>query len=190
MNVSETALPGVLLIEPRKFGDARGFFMETWRENSYREAGIQESFVQDNVSFSQYGVLRGLHFQLPRAQGKLVYCPYGEVYDVAVDIRQGSPTFGQWLGISLSADNGRQMYVPPGFAHAFCVTSEQAVFSYKCTAYYDPQGDAGVRWNDPDIGIEWPVAEPTVSDKDADTPLLKDMPADKLPVFVRARLDE
>ncbi len=183
MRVSETRLPGVLLFEPKKFGDARGYFMETWRQEAYRDAGIEDAFVQDNMSFSQQGVLRGLHFQLPHAQGKLVYCPIGEVYDVAVDIRHGSPTFGQWYGTTLSAENGQQMYVPPGFAHGFCVTSTQALFCYKCTQYYDPAGDAGIRWNDPDIGVEWPLQEVQVSAKDQSTPCLKDLSAEQLPAF-------
>lgn len=183
MNVKETDLPGVLLFEPKKFGDARGYFMETWREETYAAAGIRDKFLQDNMSFSQQGVLRGLHFQLPRAQGKLVYCPIGEVYDVAVDIRYGSPTFGQWTGVTLSAEYGQQLYIPPGFAHGFCVTSAEALFCYKCTEYYDPEGDAGIRWDDPDIGVSWPLENASVSDKDGQAPFLKDMPADKLPKY-------
>lgn len=183
MKVIETKLPGVLEFQPKKFGDARGYFMETWRDAAYKEAGLSENFVQDNMSFSQHGVLRGLHFQLPKAQGKLVYCPIGEVFDVAVDIRHGSPTFGQWVGVTLSAEAGNQLYVPPGFAHGFCVISEQALFCYKCTEYYDPVGDAGVRWNDPDLGVDWPLDAASVSDKDANTPLLKDIPAEQLPQY-------
>lgn len=183
MNIKETALPGVLEFQPRKFGDARGYFMETWRDAAYKEAGLSENFVQDNMSFSQHGVLRGLHFQLPRAQGKLVYCPIGEVFDVAVDIRHGSPTFGQWVGMTLSAEAGNQLYVPPGFAHGFCVVSEQALFCYKCTEYYDPAGDAGIRWDDPELGIKWPVDLPSISDKDSHAPLLKQLAPNKLPGY-------
>lgn len=185
MQITETKLPGVLIFEPKRFGDARGYFMETWRDSTYSEAGIGERFVQDNLSFSQRGVLRGLHFQLPEPQGKLVSCPLGAVYDVAVDIRSGSPTFMQWFGIHLSAENGLQLYIPPGYAHGFCVTSEQALFSYKCTKYYDPAGDAGIRWNDPDLGIDWPTdLDITVSDKDANAPHLHTLSSSELPSFV------
>ncbi len=183
MIVTETRLAGVLHFEPRKFGDDRGYFMETWREKTYRDAGISEHFVQDNLSFSQHGVLRGLHFQLPRAQGKLVSCPMGEVFDVAVDIRHGSPTFSHWVGVTLSASKGNQLYIPPGFAHGFCVTSKEALFSYKCTEYYDAAGDAGIRWDDAEIAIEWPLSSASVSDKDAHAPLLADVAAEQLPQY-------
>lgn len=183
MKFKETELPGVILFEPRVFGDARGYFVETWRENTYREAGIEENFVQDNQSFSQRGVLRGLHFQLPLAQGKLVSAAYGEVFDVAVDIRHGSPNFGQWVGVTLSAELGQQLYIPPGFAHGFCVTSETALFSYKCTQYYDPVGDAGIRWDDPDIGIQWPIERAEVSGKDAVAPMLRELTPEQLPSY-------
>ncbi len=183
MEVTETSLPGVLMIRPRKFGDSRGYFVETWRELNYNEAGLAESFVQDNMSFSQQGVLRGLHFQLPNPQGKLVYCPIGQVYDVAVDIRYGSPAFGQWVGVTLSSEAGNQLYIPPGFAHGFCVTSKEALFCYKCTDYYNPAGDTGIRWDDPELGIQWPIEEASISEKDSHTPFLKDVPADQLPQY-------
>ncbi|MFT6906899.1 MAG: dTDP-4-dehydrorhamnose 3,5-epimerase [Oleiphilaceae bacterium] len=166
MNVIETDLPGVLIIEPKVFGDDRGFFMETWNKERYAEAGIPTEFVQDNISFSKKGVLRGLHFQDPNPQGKLVSVLQGEVYDVAVDIRRGSPAFGKWVGVSLSSDNKRQLYVPEGFAHGFCVRSEFALFSYKCTDSYNSLAEKTLMWNDSNIGIEWPVIDPQISGKD------------------------
>ena len=181
MNIIQTALPGVLIIEPRVFGDERGFFMETWQQQRYAEAGLPERFVQDNISQSRRGILRGLHYQYPQAQGKLVYVLQGEVYDVAVDIRVGSPNFGRWTGVTLSGDNKRQFYVPPGFAHGFCVTSEIALFAYKCTEFYNPAVEGCVRWDDPGIGIAWPVKSPSLSDKDREAPLLKDISQDRLP---------
>lgn len=180
MKILPTELPGALLVEPDVFGDARGFFMETWNRDRYAQAGLAANFVQDNLSFSRKGTLRGLHFQNPQPQGKLVYVLQGEVFDVAVDIRVGSPTFGRWLGVTLSAENKRQFYVPEGFAHGFCVTSDTALFAYKCTDLYNPQTDGGVLWNDPDIGIQWPIAEPLLSDKDRRAPLLRDVPREKL----------
>ena len=182
MRVEPTELPGVLILEPRVFGDARGFFTETWHARRYAEAGLREAFVQDNLSFSQRGVLRGLHYQNPHGQGKLVYVLQGTVFDVAVDIRVGSPTFGRWVGVTLSAENRRQFWVPPGFAHGFCVTSETALFAYKCSDYYAPEHEGSVLWNDPAIGIAWPVREPTVSPKDAAAPRLADL-LDRLPRF-------
>jgi len=175
MKVTETELPGVLLVEPRIFRDHRGFFFESWSAERYRQAGIPGPFVQDNVSRSSRGVLRGLHFQNPHPQGKLVTVLEGEVFDVAVDLRVGSPTFGKWAGYYLSAENGRQLYIPEGFAHGFVVTSEFAIFSYKCTEYYRPEADRSLRWNDPEIGIEWPVKEPVLSPKDATAPLLNEL---------------
>lgn len=166
MKVTETELPGVLLIEPQRFGDSRGFFQESWHARRYADAGIPGPFVQDNLSLSGHGVLRGLHFQNPSPQGKLVSVLQGEVFDVAVDIRVGSPTFGKWTGATLSADNARQLYIPPNFAHGFCVTGDRALFAYKCTDFYDPGAEDTILWNDPDIGIDWPVAEPVVSGKD------------------------
>ena len=183
MNVRETKLPGVLLLEPDVFGDERGFFMETWSATRYEQVGIPGPFVQDNASSSSKGILRGLHFQHPKAQGKLVQILSGEVVDVAVDIRAGSPTFGQWISEVLSGTNHRQMYIPPGFAHGYCVTSETALFSYKCTDFYNPATEGGVIWNDPDLGIDWPTAEPVLSAKDMSFSRLKDIPQDKLPPF-------
>lgn len=183
MNVRETELPGVLVLEPDVFGDERGFFLETWSAKRYEDAGIPGPFVQDNVSFSTKGILRGLHYQYPQSQGKLVQILSGEVVDVAVDIRAGSPTFGKWVGEVLSGTNHRQMYIPSGFAHGYCVTSETALFSYKCTDFYSPATEGGIIWNDPDLGIDWPVEEPLLSPKDADYPRLKDVAQDKLPPF-------
>jgi dTDP-4-dehydrorhamnose 3,5-epimerase len=181
MNVKETKLPGVLVLEPDVFSDERGFFLETWNSTRYEKAGIKGPFVQDNISFSKRGALRGLHFQYPQSQGKLVQVLSGEVVDVAVDIRKGSPTFGQWISEVLSGANHRQMYIPPGFAHGYCVTSETAVFSYKCTDFYNPGSEGGIIWNDPDINIDWPMEEPILSSKDADYPRLKDIRPEKLP---------
>jgi dTDP-4-dehydrorhamnose 3,5-epimerase len=183
MKITKTKLSGVLVIEPDVFGDARGFFIETFSSKRYEEAGLKLPFVQDNVSFSTKGILRGLHFQNPHAQGKLVQVLAGEVFDAAVDIRAGSPTFGQWFGEKLSAENHKQMYVPPGFAHGFCVLSNTALFSYKCTNYYSPATEGGIIWNDPDIGITWPINNPLVSKKDAGYTRLKDIPKDKLPRY-------
>jgi dTDP-4-dehydrorhamnose 3,5-epimerase len=187
MKVTETTLPGVLLIEPRVFGDARGWFIETFHAARYREAGIPADFVQDNVSRSARGVLRGLHFQNPNLQGKLVQVLEGEVFDVAVDIRVGSPSFGRWVGATLSADNHHQLWIPEGFAHGFCVLSEHALFSYKCTAPYDAAADGGIRWDDPDIAVAWPVASPNVSDKDRAAPRLCELSEQRLPRFSAAR---
>ncbi len=175
MKVTETAIPGVLLIEPKVFGDSRGFFLETFHAARYAEAGITGPFVQDNHSHSAKGVLRGLHFQKQYPQGKLVYVTSGTVFDVTVDIRKDSPTFGKWVGVILSADEHKQFYVPPGFAHGFCVLSDWADFHYKCTDYYHPEDEGSIRWNDPAIGIEWPLTNPTLSTKDANAPYLKDL---------------
>ncbi|WNG36024.1 dTDP-4-dehydrorhamnose 3,5-epimerase [Archangium minus] len=181
MNVIKTELPGVLILEPKRFGDDRGFFMEMFHAKRYAEAGIPGPFVQDNFSRSVKGTLRGLHFQEPNAQGKLVQVLAGAVYDVAVDVRRGSPTFGKWVGVELSADNRRQLWVPEGFAHGFCVISESADFHYKCTDVYTPAAERGIAWNDPDLGIPWPVTSPLLSPKDAAAPRLKDAPL--LPVY-------
>ena len=181
MNVKETKLPGVLVLEPDVFSDERGFFLETWNSTRYEGAGIKGSFVQDNASFSKKGVLRGLHFQYPQSQDKLVQVLSGEVVDVAVDIRQDSPTFGKWVSEVLSNANHRQMYIPSGFAHGYCVTSETAVFSYKCTDFYNPRSEGGIIWNDPDINIDWLMEEPILSLKDTDYPRLKDIRPEKLP---------
>ncbi len=180
MNVIRCELEGLLILEPKVFGDARGFFMETWNQRRYREAGLDAPFVQDNLSQSRYGTLRGLHFQNPGAQGKLVSVLQGEVFDVAVDIRQGSPTFGKWHGTRLSGENKRQFYIPPGFAHGFAVLSETALFHYKCTAFYSPTDEMTLRWNDPDVGIAWPLENPMLSEKDARGLLLRGIPRERL----------
>ncbi|PZP60846.1 MAG: dTDP-4-dehydrorhamnose 3,5-epimerase [Pseudoxanthomonas spadix] len=184
MKLIETALPGCALIEPAVFGDERGFFMETWNAVRYGELGLPDRFVQSNVSSSAQGVLRGLHYQWPNPQGKLVSVLEGEVYDVAVDIRRGSPTFGQWTAVVLSAQNKRQMWIPEGFAHGFAVLSERALLSYMCTNVYDKAADAGVRWDDPALGIDWPVGNPSLSQKDAAAPLLAQVAQERLPVLV------
>lgn len=182
MQITETSLPGVLLIEPRAFGDARGFFLETWSQAQYRGAGFPE-FVQDNHSRSSKGVLRGLHYQLEQTQGKLVSVSRGRVYDVAVDVRHGSPYFGQSVGFELDDEKHHQLYVPPGFAHGFCVMSDTADFVYKCTDYYHPQSEQGIAWNDPDLVLNWPISDPKLSEKDKLSPRLKDQAVDKLPGF-------
>jgi dTDP-4-dehydrorhamnose 3,5-epimerase len=183
MKIINTNLAEVIVIEPRVFGDARGKFMETFRVNRYQEAGISGPFVQDNFSRSQRGVLRGLHYQLKNPQGKLVQVLSGEVFDVAVDIRRGSPTFGQWAATVLSDENNRQMYIPPGFAHGFLVLSGSVDFIYKCTDYYDPQNERGVLWSDPAIGIRWPGGDPVLSVKDAALPELAAVTDEQLPVY-------
>jgi dTDP-4-dehydrorhamnose 3,5-epimerase len=180
MNVITCDIPGLLVIEPKVFGDARGFFMETWNRQRYAAAGLDWDFVQDNVSLSRRGILRGLHFQNPGGQGKLVYVLQGEVYDVAVDLRKSSPTFGRSYGLSLSAENKRQFFVPPGFAHGFAVMSETALFVYKCTSLYAPQNELTLAWNDPDLGVNWPIAAPQLSEKDARGLRLRDIPRDRL----------
>jgi dTDP-4-dehydrorhamnose 3,5-epimerase len=181
VKVETTPIPGVLVIEPKRFGDARGFFVEQFHSKRYAEHGISGPFVQDNYSRSAKGTLRGLHYQLPHAQGKLVQVVAGAVWDVAVDIRRGSPAFGKWFGLELSAENGRQLWVPPGLAHGFCVTSDSADFVYKCTDFYSPESERGVAWNDPELGITWPVEHPILSKKDEAAARLKD--AAPLPVF-------
>jgi dTDP-4-dehydrorhamnose 3,5-epimerase len=184
MKIIKTDLPGCLLIEPRVFADARGSFFESWNKAAYAEAGLDLHFVQGNVSTSVRGVLRGLHYQWPHPQGKLVSVLEGEVFDVAVDIRRGSPHFGRWTAAILSADNHRQLWIPEGFAHGFVTLSERATFAYQCTALYDRVADAGVRWNDARLAIDWPVAEPLLSDKDAVAPFLDEIAADRLPETV------
>jgi dTDP-4-dehydrorhamnose 3,5-epimerase len=176
MKVSETPLPGVLLIEPRLFTDARGFFLETWRAERYAEHGIATTFAQDNISRSVRGTLRGLHFQEPKPQGKLVFVIRGAVWDVAVDVRRGSPTFGCWHGVELDDRAHCQLWIPPGFAHGFCVLSEEADFVYKCTQPYAPEAERGIAWNDPELGIQWPIRDPLLSPKDAAAPRLADAP--------------
>lgn len=171
MDVERTPLEGVVLIKPKIWGDERGYFVETWQQERYaREAGITLPFVQDNHSMSRYGILRGLHFQKTRPQGKLVYVSLGSVFDVAVDIRKGSPTYGQWYGVELTAKNQWQLWVPPGMAHGFAVTSDIAHFHYKVTDVYCPQDEGSIRWNDPAIGVRWPIAEPLLSEKDKNAP--------------------
>ena len=183
MKVIKTKLDGVLVVHPRVFGDDRGSFLETWSKERYVEAGISEFFVQDNVSFSHKGVLRGLHYQHPNGQGKLVQVLSGTVLDVAVDIRIGSPSFGEWFSCELSGENHKQMYIQPGFAHGFCVKSDTAIFSYKCTNYYDQSSEGGVIWNDPDIGIGWGADEPILSEKDLVYSKLEDISEERLPHF-------
>ena len=183
MNVIETKLSGVKIIEPKVFGDERGFFFEAWQKDRYESLGIQGEFVQDNVSFSTKGVLRGLHFQNPHGQGKLVSVLQGEVFDVAVDIRVGSPTFGQWEGVLLSGENHRQFWIPAGFAHGFCVVSDTALFSYKCTERYAPECEGGIAWNDPAIGIQWPCSEVLLSEKDKMYPVLQQLEISRLPQY-------
>lgn len=170
MKVKDTSIPDVKIIEPQVFGDERGFFMETWQQKKFEElvTGKPTPFVQDNHSKSSKGILRGLHYQTENTQGKLVRVVSGEVFDVAVDVRKGSATFGQWVGVYLSAENKRQLWVPEGFAHGFYVTSDEAEFVYKCTDYYNPSAEHSIIWNDPEIGIEWPIVEaPLLSKKDA-----------------------
>lgn len=175
MQFEPTTIEEVILITPDVFKDDRGFFLETFHEEKYRRGGITERFVQDNHSKSKRGTLRGLHAQRVRPQGKLVRAIEGMIWDVAVDVRRGSPTFGQWVGETLSADNFRQLYVPPGFVHGFCVLSETAQVEYKCTALYDGDDELSIVWNDPDLAIDWPIAEPVLSGKDAKAPLLQEI---------------
>ena len=182
MKVSRTKFDGVLLIEPDVFRDERGFFLETYQRQKYREVGIELDFVQDNHSRSAHGAIRGIHAQIARPQGKLVRVLMGEIFDVIVDIRRGSPDFAQWISFSLSASNFRQCYVPPGFAHAFCVVSELAEVEYKCTDFYDPNDELRIIWNDPTIGVKWPVAEPILSTGDQSARCLDEL-IDKLPRF-------
>ena len=184
MNIVETNLPGVLIIEPRVFGDERGFFMETWREDAWTAHGVPSAFVQDNHSRSRQGTVRGIHFQTHPGQGKLVRCARGAVLDVVVDLRRGSPTFGEWESVELDDVHGRQLWIPIGFGHGFCVLSETADFVYKCTNYYDPATEAGIRFDDPDVGIEWPSeVELLYSERDATAPTLADV-RDTLPFTV------
>lgn len=182
MKLVPTSLPGVLVVEPRVFRDDRGFFLEVFNAGKFAEQGIEVAFVQDNHSLSTRDTLRGLHVQLPRAQGKLVRCIEGAVFDVAVDIRLGSPSYGKWFGLELSAENFRQLWVPPDFAHGFCVLSERAQVEYKCTTLYDAAADLAIAWNDPEIGIAWPVAQPRLSAKDATAQPLADLRA-RLPRY-------
>ena len=187
MNIITTNLPGVIVIEPKVYVDKRGFFLETFREDVLLQAGINAHFVQDNHTRSSQGVLRGLHYQMTQTQGKLVRVAAGSVFDVVVDVRSGSPTFVQWYGTELNEDNIKMIYVPPGFAHGFVVLSETADFIYKCTDYYHPESEQGIAWDDPDLNIDWPIAEIaekiSLSDKDKQNVKLKDQPAEKLPAY-------
>lgn len=187
MNVITTELPGVVIIEPKRFRDDRGFFFESFNETVFAKAGLPWQFVQDNISFSEPQVLRGLHYQLPNPQGKLCSVLRGEVFDVAVDIRKGSPTYGKWVGITLSFENGRQVYIPEGFAHGFLVTGDCAVFHYKCTALYDPKSERSIAWDDPEIGIEWPRKDVRLSLKDTAAPQLAEVATRCLFVFSEPR---
>ena len=180
MKFTPLEIPDVMLVEPDVFGDARGFFQETFHAAKYAAAGIPGPFIQDNFSFSRRGVLRGLHFQLRNPQGKLVFVARGEVFDVAVDVRRSSPTFGKWVGRILNDQNHHQMWVPPGFAHGFCVLSEEVEFMYKCTQLYDATDDRGIAWDDPDIGIVWPLTDVALSAKDQKLPPLRDLPPSNL----------
>ncbi len=187
MKFIPTEIPEVIVIEPDVFGDTRGFFLESYHEQKYREAGIPGPFVQDNISRSEKGVLRGLHAQLIKPQGKLVSVLRGSVFDVAVDIRRGSPTFGKWVGVELTGENHRQLWIPPGFVHGFSTLSESADFAYKCTDFYHPEGEIGVLWNDPAIGIDWRIADPKLSEKDALYPTLSEV-EDRLPLYEKSSL--
>lgn len=181
MKLIETGLDGVVIVEPLVHGDERGFFKESWKSSSYGAHGLPETFAQANVSRSAKGVLRGLHFQCRQPQGKLVSVFDGRIFDVAVDVRPGSPSFGQWAGAELSAANHRQMYIPEGFAHGFIVLSDSALFHYHCTTEYAPEYDVSIAWNDPDIDIKWPTEPTAVSGKDREAPFLRDLPANLLP---------
>lgn len=185
MKLIETNLPGVVVVVPDVMKDERGFFLESYNANKYEKLGITTRFVQDNHSRSVKGTLRGLHFQNPKGQGKLVRVIQGEVFDVAVDVRAGSPTFKKWFGTILNDQNMHQMYIPAGFAHGFVVLSDTAEFEYKCTEFYAPECEMGIAWNDPDIAIDWPVKTPLLSAKDKSYPPLSQIPAGKLPLYVK-----
>ena len=178
MKVLETKIDGCLIIEPNVFGDSRGFFLETWNQRNYRDIGLPQHFVQDNLSFSVKGVLRGLHFQNPMPQGKLVYVLQGEVFDVVVDLRKTSRTFGKWLDIKLSSENKKQFFIPPGCAHGFLVLSDTALFAYKCTDFYSTENEKCIIWNDPDLDIKWPISSPVLSKRDLAGVRLKDFDCD------------
>jgi dTDP-4-dehydrorhamnose 3,5-epimerase len=180
MNILKCEIAGLVVVEPKVFGDTRGFFVETWNRQRYAEAGLAADFVQDNLSFSRRDILRGLHFQNPNPQGKLLQVLQGEVFDVAVDLRRSSPTFGKWHGLVLNPENKRQFFVPPGFAHGFAVLSETALFHYKCTALYSPQDELAIQWNDPDIGIQWPLETPVLSERDKRGLRLSEVAPDRL----------
>ena len=183
MKVVPTSVAGVLIIEPRVFKDSRGFFMESYQQSRYQQAGIDRTFVQDNLSHSIHGTLRGLHYQLHRPQAKLIQVIRGEIFDVAVDIRRGSPSFGEWTASYLSEENRRQMFIAEGLAHGFCVISEIADVIYKCTSFYAPEDEGGIIWSDPDLKIDWPVSKPLLSVKDSQLPPLREIASDRLPTF-------
>ncbi len=182
MNIVNTPIKGVLIVEPKIFKDNRGFFMETYNQNIYQGLGINRIFVQDNLSYSVQDTLRGLHFQIKHPQAKLVQVVSGEIFDVVVDIRPGSSTFGQWTGVHLSDQNKRQLFVPEGFAHGFCVLSKTTFLFYKCSDFYEPDDEGGILWSDPDIGIEWPVQDPIISEKDKNLPRLADLLPEQLSI--------
>jgi len=183
MKVLPTKLDGVYIIEPQVFSDARGFFMETYHQKRYSEAGVEQLFVQDNLSSSIRGTLRGLHYQINHGQAKLIQVVKGAIFDVAVDIRRGSPHFGHWTGFHLSGDNKRQVFISAGFAHGFCVLSEAADVVYKCSDFYAPDDEGGILWSDPALAIDWPVEKPLLSDKDSRLPRLADVPPERLPLY-------
>ena len=183
MKIITTSIKGILIVEPKTFKDKRGFFMETYNQNRYNESGISATFVQDNLSYSLKNTLRGLHFQIKHPQAKLIQVISGEIFDVAVDLRPGSATFGKWTGVHLSDENRRQVFIPKGFAHGFCVLSEFALFYYKCSDFYAPDDEGGIIWSDPDIGIEWPVENPIISEKDKQYYKLSGLTAEQLPSF-------
>ncbi len=184
MKISQSSLPGVLVIESQVHEDNRGFFMETYHQERFASHGLNIAFVQDNLSLSRQGVLRGLHYQRNHPQAKLVQVVHGAVYDVAVDVRRGSPNFGQWIGIELNDENMRQLFVPGGFAHGFYTLSPMAHVCYKCDALYSPGDEGAVLWSDPDLAIDWPVASPTLSEKDKNSLCLKDIPPENLPLYL------
>jgi dTDP-4-dehydrorhamnose 3,5-epimerase len=184
MKISKTEFPGLMIVEPYVHGDSRGYFFESYRFETFENAGLHLTFVQDNQSKSKHGVLRGLHYQLKHGQGKLVRCAMGEVYDVALDIRLGSPTFGKTFAMKLNDIDHNAIYIPPGFAHGFCVLSDKAIFQYKCTEKYNPEDEYGIRWNDESVGINWPVESPILSERDQLFPLLAEQEKTLLPKFI------
>lgn len=183
MHIIETKIPGVLILEPTVYSDARGDFFECFHAEKYPHQGLPAKFVQDNFSRSKKNVVRGLHYQLTNAQGKLIWITQGKIFDVVADVRRGSPTFGQWLGITLSADKQQQVYIPPGLAHGFCALTDNVNFYYKCTDYYQPNSERGILWSDTDLNIPWPVTNPILSDKDKLNPTLKDINPEQLPQY-------
>ncbi|WP_028313251.1 dTDP-4-dehydrorhamnose 3,5-epimerase [Desulfatibacillum aliphaticivorans] len=183
MKIQETSLPGVLIVEPSVFSDHRGLFMETYHSDRFAAHGLDVKFVQDNLSLSGENVLRGLHYQIKHVQTKLVQAVQGRIFDVAVDVRKGSPSFGQWTGAVLDDESHRQMFIPAGFAHGFCVLSKEARVCYKCDALYAPGDEGTLLWSDPDVGVEWPLSDPILSEKDQAGPRLKDIPPNRLPVY-------